>query len=129
MDRKKVMVVDDDDAILDVIRDILEDEGYRVATATNGREALDRLRGDDTRPSLILLDLMMPVMDGWAFRSEQARDPELESIPVVVLSADANVRSKADTLQVSGYLRKPVGMQELLDVLAAHCGEGTPPGS
>jgi CheY-like chemotaxis protein len=124
MDGKKVMVIDDDDAILEVMRDILEDEGYRVATAANGREALERLRADVTRPSLILLDLMMPVMDGWAFRSEQSRDPELDAIPVIVLSADANVRSTADKLQVSGYLRKPIGMQELLDVLAEHCRAG-----
>ena len=75
-----ILVVDDDPDIRTSLAEILGDEGYRVAGARNGREALDYLRRR-TRPSLILLDMMMPDMDGWLFRREQQKLPELASIP------------------------------------------------
>src|SRR5438445_696734 len=84
---RDVLLVDDDFEICDTLSQLLQDEGYSVATASNGLEALHYLRGA-TLPRLILLDLMMPVMNGWQFRHEQQRDPELASIPLVVLSAD-----------------------------------------
>jgi CheY-like chemotaxis protein len=119
---KKVLIVDDDEAIVELVRDILEDEGYCVATASNGVDALAKLRGDPVRPSLILLDMRMPLLDGRDFRAEQTRDPELAAIPVVVLSADTKVAVEAPWVQASGYLRKPVRLQELLDVVDEHCG-------
>ncbi len=72
------------------------------------------------RPDLILLDLMMPIMDGWQFRREQAQDPSLSAIPVVVLSADGNVRQKAASLHADGYLQKPVDVENLLEVIQRH---------
>jgi CheY-like chemotaxis protein len=89
-------------------------EGHRVVGAANGREALERLRAMP-RPSLILLDLMMPEMNGAQFRAEQLRDPALASIPVVVVSADAAAEEKAAALGAVACLRKPVDIDDLLD--------------
>lgn len=96
--------------------DLLERAGFRVATAANGREALDSLRGGPS-PSVVLLDLMMPVMNGWEFREQQTRDAELAGIPVVILSADSRAEMKAKTLGVEGWLRKPIDPQRLLELL------------
>jgi len=111
-----VMVVEDDPAVRETVQAVLEDEGYRVIPAGNGREALDRLR-EVAAPSLILLDLMMPVMDGWQLRAELARDPLLSLIPVVVMSADARVEQKAKALSVAAILQKPVTLDHLLDTV------------
>jgi len=95
---------------------ILTAEGFVVVVAANGQEALGQLRAAP-HPDLILLDLMMPIMDGWQFRREQAQDPSLSAIPVVVLSADGNVQQKAVSLHVAGYLQKPVDVESLLDII------------
>jgi CheY-like chemotaxis protein len=111
------MVVEDDADILRAVVQVLEDEGYAVTAAENGRVALAALRAPGARPPcVILLDLMMPVMDGWAFRAEQLRDPALASIPVIVLTADGNAAEKAVLMNGAGALRKPV---ELLTLLGA----------
>ena len=83
---RSILIVEDDSDLREALSEVLRDEGYSVESAADGREALDRLRRD-LRPSLILLDLTMPVMNGWQFRAEQRRDPALSEIPVVVLSA------------------------------------------
>jgi CheY-like chemotaxis protein len=114
--RGDVMVVEDDYAIRETLRELLEDEGYHVTPASNGAEALARLRGDGT-PRLILLDLMMPVMDGWAFRSAIEKDPRLAGIPVVLLSADNGLAQKAGALHVQGYLAKPFELDQLLSTV------------
>ena len=75
-----ILVVDDDPDIRDSLREVLEDEGYEVACVGNGREALDHLKTANPRPCVILLDLMMPVMDGWQFRKEQKQDAEIAGI-------------------------------------------------
>jgi CheY-like chemotaxis protein len=118
---RQVMVVDDDVEIREVLRRLLQFEGYKVASASNGREAISRLRGPDD-PCLILLDLMMPVMNGWQFRLEQRRDPHLAEIPVVVLSAVGNSREKAASLEADGYIDKPIDFDELLETVVRHCG-------
>ncbi|PLS79555.1 MAG: response regulator, partial [Chloroflexi bacterium] len=82
-----ILVVDDDSGIREALTDILEDEGYAVRSACDGQAALDLLRQQAEPPALVLLDLMMPRMNGWQFRSEQRRDPALANIPVVVISA------------------------------------------
>jgi CheY-like chemotaxis protein len=81
---KSVLVVEDDAATREALTLFLEREGYRVVAAPDGRQALERLRGPVT-PDLILLDLSMPVMDGWRFREEQRRDPSLADVPVVLV--------------------------------------------
>jgi CheY-like chemotaxis protein len=110
-----VMVVEDDFAIRETLRELLEEEGYRVTQAANGAEALARLRTGT--PKLILLDLMMPVMDGWEFRSAIQDDPRLAKIPVIVISADHGLESKVARMQVQGYLTKPFELDQLLQTV------------
>src|SRR5262245_34872901 len=100
MTSSRVLIVDDDYDIRATLHEILSDEGYDVASSANGFEALQALRSG-TAPCLILLDLMMPVMDGWQFRAQQLSDPTLASIPVVVLSADAGVAQKSRALNAA----------------------------
>lgn len=109
---KCVLVVDDDPDVCDTMQIILESYGYRVVTAENGMEALDKLRSGE-RPSVILLDLMMPGMDGVQFRHEQLRDAKLAGIPVVLVSASGEVAAKSAALGVTG-LAKPVDLDVLL---------------
>jgi CheY-like chemotaxis protein len=106
-----ILVVEDDDTTREAECLLLQGEGFPVAAARNGREALERLR-QGLRPRLILLDLALPVLDGYAFRAEQLRDPELEGIPVVVCSAAADPR-RADSLRPAALLTKPVEFDRL----------------
>jgi CheY-like chemotaxis protein len=123
--RRTILIVDDDRDIREVTADALEAEGYLTATAGDGRAALAWLRVHHSQPCLVLLDLMMPDMDAAAFR-EQLRDPVLSDIAVVVFSADAGVAEKARSMGAVGYLKKPVGLLELLDVVRAVCGGPLP---
>lgn len=118
-----VLIVDDDAAIREALILALEDEGYQVQSANNGRDALDRLRRSPRKPDLILLDLMMPVMSGWDFRREQERDPELAAIPVVVLSADRSLYTRdspgtESIVNARAYLAKPVDIDTLVAVVS-----------
>jgi CheY-like chemotaxis protein len=115
-----ILVVEDDFDIREALTQILEEEGYTVRAAANGREALDAA-GDGLVPSLILLDLMMPVMNGWQFRAEQLRDVRLASVPVLVISADPHLQAKVATLGDVGVLKKPIHLDELLSAVAGHC--------
>ncbi|MDQ3264883.1 MAG: hybrid sensor histidine kinase/response regulator [Myxococcota bacterium] len=112
-----ILIVEDDAELREPLADILRDEGYEVETAANGLEATTRLRNPGTVPNLILLDLMMPVMDGWHFRAEQLKHPALASIPVVVLSGTADVRREATALGAVGYVSKPYKLDVLLSVV------------
>jgi CheY-like chemotaxis protein len=115
-----ILIVDDDPAIRDSVRSLLEDEGYPVQVAHNGLDALEAIRSG-ALPRLILLDLMMPEMDGWEFRAEQQKDPRLAAIPVVVLSTVAHIREHAASLSVSEYLVKPVDAALLLNTVQRYC--------
>jgi CheY-like chemotaxis protein len=114
-----VLIVEDDATTRDAVTLVLESEGYLVNQAANGQEALDHLR-EDGRPRVILLDLMMPVKDGWQFRAEQREDPALSTIPVVVCSADGSVQQKAASLGAAGFLQKPLDYDELLRAVRPH---------
>jgi CheY-like chemotaxis protein len=116
----RVLVVDDDGDIRDALKEILEDEGYAVGVAGNGAEALSVLRAGP-RPNLVLLDLMMPVMNGWQFRAEQKRDPVLADIPVVVITADAHVGDKSSQIGAEGFLKKPIQLVDLLRTIERYC--------
>lgn len=111
----RVLVVEDEAAIRGLFRDILTSAGYEVQEASNGREALDMLEGG-WRPSLILLDLLMPVMNGWQLRAAQRERPEIRDIPVVLVSGSPpRVQPiEAKALQVAASLRKPVRAEVLL---------------
>jgi signal transduction histidine kinase/CheY-like chemotaxis protein len=120
-----VLVVDDDADIRMAVAQVLEDAGYHALTAGNGLEALALLRNEPTlRPSLVLLDIMMPGMDGREFRAEQRRDPALRDIPVIVLSADRDAAGIAKQLEVDGFLPKPVRARALLTEVAHRVGHG-----
>lgn len=113
-----VLIVEDDPDVRDTLSDVLQDEGYRTSQAGNGREALDTLRrADAERPAVVLLDIMMPVMDGVAFRNEQLRDASLRDIPVIVLSAHARLDELASELELTTALRKPVALDALLEAV------------
>ena len=115
-----VLIVEDDFDVRDALSQLLEFEGYLVAGAANGQEAIDHLRSTP-RPAAILLDLMMPVMDGFQFRSELMHDPTLASIPVIIISADASVAEKAARMGATAYLRKPIEVDALLHTLERFC--------
>ncbi len=115
-----VLVVDDDVDIREAICLILEHSGYKAVAASNGEEALRHLRAD-RGIDLILLDMMMPIMDGWGFRNSQPEGPAFVNIPVVVLTGDGRASAKAEAIGAAGYLRKPVDLDDLLTVVARHC--------
>jgi CheY-like chemotaxis protein len=112
-----VLVVDDDPDIREALIDVLSDHGYEAKAAANGREALNLLRAGK-RPRVILLDLMMPVMDGVQFRQEQLQHPELRDLPVILISAGNDVAQIAEQLGVSISLRKPIDLDVLLEQIA-----------
>ncbi|RKG80446.1 response regulator [Corallococcus exercitus] len=114
-----LLLVDDDAAIADALSELLVDEGYTVVTAANGAEALRYLRAN-VAPSLILLDLMMPVMDGYAFREVQREDPALSHIPVFILSA-GHLGDRVRSLGVAGVFKKPLLLDALLAAIQEHC--------
>ena len=117
----QVLVVEDDPAITSSLIETLMEEGFEVDAAANGREALDRLRGGP-RPAAIILDLMMPVMDGWDFRSAQLRDPVLRDIPVVVVTAAGFSRDSIRTqFGDVALIPKPVPLDDLLEALGRAC--------
>jgi CheY-like chemotaxis protein len=119
--RHKVLVVEDDREIRETLIEILEDNGCEVAGAVNGERALDWLRGTDSLPCIILLDLMMPVMDGQAFREAQVQDPKLAHIPVVVISAYRDVESRAEELKAAAFIKKPPKVDELFSAINQYC--------
>ncbi|MDY7224827.1 response regulator [Hyalangium rubrum] len=121
-----ILVVDDDPDILEALSEILEAEGFEIRRARNGKEALDRLEPDP--PQLILLDLMMPVMDGWEFAQRmRQRPPAISGIPLIVLSADRNVGSKALDIGAVGHLAKPFELNDLLEMVRRALKGGKPP--
>ena len=116
-----VLLVEDDTDIREAVGEVLTDHGYRVVTAGHGAAALERLR-DGTRPDVILLDLMMPVMDGATFRATQKADPALAGIPVVVMTALATARDAPEWADVAAFLTKPIKLDALLAALAGVAG-------
>ena len=112
-----VLIVEDDPDALEALGDLLDSHGYAVSSARNGAEALELL-GRSALPNLIVLDLLMPTMDGWEFRRRQKNDPRIAHIPVVVVSAS----SAAKPIDADSILRKPVNIDRLLETIARHCG-------
>ena len=112
-----VLVVEDEADWREALATVLEDARYDVLCAANGAEALRVLEQHQGRCDVILLDLMMPVMNGWDFRSRQLRDPLLADIPVLLMSAGAHLAAKHDDLHAAGYLTKPVSVDEVVEQL------------
>ena len=121
MSRGTVMVVEDDPDLREVIAEVLAADRFTVVQAANGADALDLLRSAPELPSLILLDLMMPVMNGMQFRAVQRADPRLAAIPVVVMSAVTDGEAKTAALDPAAFLRKPTDREGMLAMVRQHC--------
>jgi CheY-like chemotaxis protein len=118
----QVLIVEDDNDVREFMGILLQSQGYETSVAANGAEALQRL--EEHRPCVILLDVMMPVMDGWEFRMRQLADPALADIPVVCLTAMYDPAEVVSRLRVR-CLPKPVDLPVLLDAVSAACGSPT----
>lgn len=114
-----VLVIDDDQDARELLAELLRKAGYSVETACNGHEGLNLLHS--IRPSLILLDIHMPIMDGPHFREAQRQDPSWIEIPTVVMTADPKVNAMLD-IAVKKTMRKPIKRVDLLNVVAEYCG-------
>jgi len=112
---KTILVVDDDDAIREALTDVLSLEGYSVVTAANGEEGIRRMK--ETHPDLILLDVRMPVMDGWEFKKEMDADAEFAATPVLVFCAFSG---PPPGLNVQGIIPKPISIKIILDSIRHH---------
>jgi CheY-like chemotaxis protein len=110
-----ILVIEDDSDVRDVIRIALEGDGFRVRTVPDGRAALTALA--ESPADVILLDLWMPVMHGWAFRARQRRTPAWRDIPLIILSATDNLAPRSPELAPDAVLAKPFTVAELLDVV------------
>ncbi len=112
-DTSHILVVDDDPAVLGTVTDVLEFEGYKVATATNGAEGLDMV--ERVRPKMVLLDMRMPVLDGWGFaRTLKERGI---SLPILVMTAAQDARAWAHEIGAAGYIPKPFDLVDLLSAV------------
>ncbi len=118
MHERTILIVDDSPDIREVMHDLLTDAGYRVLLAANGKEALELLRSGREQVKLILLDLMMPVLDGWEFRKIQLADEALRGIPVVVITASQGLEVLQEPVAV---LEKPVMLDVLLRTVSRYC--------
>lgn len=116
----RILLVDDDLPSCEALTELLEGAGYAVDCAANGREAIGRLRGGDSY-CVVLLDIMMPVMNGYEFRDAQLKDPQLASIPIVVITAEGQAREKARQLGAERWLQKPLSPSDLLRVVGELC--------
>ena len=117
--RRTVLVVEDDRDVLEALAETLEETDYQVLRARNGLEALGQLEGHAC--DLILLDLMMPVMNGWDFRDKQRETPAIAKIPVLLMSAGAHLTTATGELDAVGYVTKPVDVSDLLDTVRRLC--------
>lgn len=122
MNMKKILVVEDDRDIRKNLTKLLESEGYSVDVAENGRIALDQLHQSADLPALIILDLMMPIMDGFQFRDEQRKFARLSSIPVAIMTADGHIEEKKIRANANAALRKPADIDAILKMVKHYVG-------
>lgn len=118
--QRRILIVDDDRDIRETLKELVEQEGFAAICAENGEDALTELRSGDVLPCVILLDLTMPVMDGFAFRAAQLADPALAAVPVVVMTADGNLEDKRKRIGAERALKKPMEVDELIEVIAVY---------
>jgi CheY-like chemotaxis protein len=117
MTTPEILVVEDHADLREMLTVLLESQGFGVRTAVNGAEALQRL--EETRPSLILLDLMMPVMSGDEFRQRQLADPRYKDVPVICMTAAHDGRERARRIHADEYVQKPLDFDQLITVVRA----------
>ena len=118
-----ILVVEDDNAIRETLQAILQDEGYRVAVAANGREALEHLESAGP-PALCIVDLVMPVMNGWELCAELARRPHLAPVPVLLVSATSHWQAPPTGLKTVHVMHKPIDFDRLLRYVQQYCAAG-----
>lgn len=117
MHQGSILVVEDDHDTRVSLRFLLEEEGYTVLTATDGSSALELLKTTHPKPAVILLDLMLPVMNGWSFAERVRARPELKSIPIVIMSA---FQDPPPPKGVAGFCRKPLDLDSLLRIVGQY---------
>jgi CheY-like chemotaxis protein len=122
----QVLIVEDDADVRESLAEVLDARGYHTLTAGDGREALSLIRAAGVKPSVVLLDLMMPVMDGYEFLEIQAEDPWLAQVPVVLVTAQRPARKLAYS-SVRRVVEKPLDLRALLAVVRDVCDETRPP--
>lgn len=110
---KRILIVEDDNSIRELLVELLQSEGYEVGSAINGLEGINYLQ-NNSAPDLILIDLMMPIMDGYTFRTEQLKNAKWSKIPIVVMSAEANAKEKLKNFGITAFLSKPVELETIL---------------
>ncbi|HYD48579.1 MAG TPA: response regulator [Terriglobales bacterium] len=115
-----VLVIDDQPDLRTSLADFIRDHGYGVETAANGWEALQKLRAG-LRPCIIVMDLMMPEMNGFMFRTQQMLDPQLANIPVVAHSGVRELSRYAQLLEANAYIEKPAELEYVMSVIRKHC--------
>lgn len=115
---RRILIVEDDRAIRQMMKDVLEVEGYEVLVAGDGSEGLEQLRTASKQPCVVLLDLMMPGTNGWTFLDHQRSDPKLSGIPVIICSAYAE---SAKSVKPHALIEKPVRLEVLLDTVHGFC--------
>lgn len=121
---KMIMIVDDEPNTVELVKLVLETEGYETSAAYSGSEALEKIK--TKKPDMILLDIMMPLMDGWAVRTKLSEEKETKDIPIIMLTAKAQPIDRMIGLHVVGvsdYITKPFGRRELVDRVKAVLGE------
>lgn len=99
---------------------MLREEGYNAVCVANGQAALDYLQNEDESPALILLDLMMPVMDGYQFREKQLLDERMAKIPVVLMTADGHIEKKREKINVPDSIKKPMNVKQLMEIVSRY---------
>lgn len=113
---KKILIIEDNKDISSALNDVLCDVGHEIEIASNGKDGLDHLINRNL-PDLILLDFSLPIMNGLEFRKRQLEIPYLAKIPVVLMSADAYVKQRSHSAQITHFIKKPFELQELLDLI------------
>jgi len=120
--QKQILIVEDSPDLQALLGQLLFDEGYAVKSSMNGQEAFDYLRArKDPQPDLILLDIMMPVMDGLVFRDVISQYQEFANIPVIFITADSHSEAKVQTDKKTAYLKKPIDLEQLLKKVKEFC--------
>lgn len=118
---KSILIVEDSPDLQDLLSELLRTDGYIPVQAFNGKQALELLLSMPQKPSLILLDIMMPVMDGLEFLERKKKSSQLDPIPVVVMSADLNAEANAKSLRIDAFIPKPIkNVTQLLDLVERH---------